>query len=292
MDFTISAYKKLLESLISAGYSFVTFKEYIESQAKPGCSSFVILRHDVDRLPENSLRTSLIENSLGIKGTYYFRIVPESYDEEIIREISKLGHEIGYHYEDVDLANKQLKIKNSKFLPEADQPPAKKIKNMPAIRQDFTFNEGTLIDLSYESFCKNLDRIKNIADVKTICMHGSPLSKFDNKIIWGKYNYKNLGLIGEPYLDLNWNEFGYLTDTGRKWNGEDVSVRDKVNSKYKFKFKSTIDIINNIDRLPARVMFTVHPQRWNDNMFSWVNELALQSIKNAIKKLLLVKRNT
>jgi hypothetical protein len=56
------------------------------------------LRHDVDRLPQNSLRTAQIETQLNLKATYFFRVVPESYDEEIIKEIHSLGHEIGYHY--------------------------------------------------------------------------------------------------------------------------------------------------------------------------------------------------
>ena len=53
----------------------------------------------------------------------------------------------------------------------------------------------------------------------TIRMHGSPLSPFDNKIVWQKYNYRELEIIGDPYFDIDWNEFGYLTDTGRRWDG-------------------------------------------------------------------------
>jgi hypothetical protein len=49
------------------------------------------------------------------------------------------------------------------------------------------------IELSYESFCKNLEMFRKNFDIKTICMHGSPCSKYDNKIIWEKYNYKDLG---------------------------------------------------------------------------------------------------
>ena len=92
-------------------------------------------------------------------------------------------------------------------------------------------------------------------DVKTICMHGSPRSKYDNRIIWSKYNYKDLGIIAEPYFDIDFNEFAYFTDTGRRWNGNKFSIRDKVKSKYNFDFKSTQDIINDIDKLPNKVMF-------------------------------------
>jgi hypothetical protein len=86
-----------------------------------------------------------------------------------------------------------------------------------------------LIDLAYESFCGNLERLRENFDVKTICMHGSPLSRFDNRIIWEKYDYRELGIIGEPYLDVDFSEVFYLTDTGRRWDG--VSVRDKVGSR-------------------------------------------------------------
>jgi len=40
-----------------------------------------------------------MEHETGIRGRYYFRIVAESYEEQVIREIYALGHEIGYHYE-------------------------------------------------------------------------------------------------------------------------------------------------------------------------------------------------
>ncbi len=268
MDFTISAYRKLLESLLSRGYLFLTFKEYISAGVMPENNSILILRHDVDLLPANSLRTAELEHSLGIKGTYYFRIVPGSYDREIIKKIAELGHETGYHYEDVDLANRKFKAENGKV----------------------EISEDELIDLSYESFRANLDMIRETADVKTICMHGSPLSKFDNKIIWKKYDYRELGLIGEPYLDIDWEKFGYLTDTGRKWNGRSVSVRDKVSSQNSFDFRSTYDIIKGIKTLPSRLMITVHPQRWNDDMLKWTKELAAQNIKNVIKKYFFVRR--
>ena len=126
-------------------------------------------------------------------------------------QISELAYEIGYLYEDVDFVVKRERL-NGK-------------------RQKLEKNE--LIDLAYESFCNNLAKMRGVADIKTICSHGSPRSKYDNRIIWSqrdafgrKYDYKTLGIIGEPYFDINWNDFGYLTDTGRRWNG--VAIRDKV----------------------------------------------------------------
>ena len=59
-------------------------------------------------------------------------------------------------------------------------------------------------------------------------MHGSPLSKYDNKKIWEKYDYRDFGIIGDPSFDIDYDEVFYITDTGRAWNNSNVSIRDKV----------------------------------------------------------------
>lgn len=267
MDFTRATYKSFLQVLQLKHDNSLSFQDYRNSFSPSIIQSIVILRHDVDRSPKNALKIAQIENSLGISGTYYFRITPESYNLEIMNKILNMGHEIGYHYEDIDLINSKLRIENGELLK----------RNSEKYRE-------ILIDMAYESFCKNLVMLRRNFDIKTICMHGSPKSKYDNRIIWEKYNYKDLGIIGEPYYDIDWNEFAYFTDTGRRWNGNSVSIRDKVNSRYNFNFKTTQQIIDNIDKLPNKVMFTVHPERWNDSIIPWVRELVWQNVKNQVKK--------
>ena len=282
-DFTLTTYRLLLEALKKRNYTFFPFSAFLETKSSLANrnSSIIILRHDVDRLPGNSLATARIENEMGIRGSYYFRIVQESFNEKIIKRIAELGHEIGYHYEDVNVVMSSQKSE--------------------VRSQNGSIDEEKLIDLAYESFCKNLQRMREVADIKTICMHGSPLSKFDNKMIWSqrdafgrKYNYKDLGIIGEPYFDINWNEFGYLTDTGRRWDG--VAIRDKVKSSFqdqrlkdkgKSKFKKTQDIIANINSLPDKMMFTIHPERWTDDWFLWSKQLVFQNVKNVVKRVLI-----
>lgn len=258
MDFTLSTYKKLLESLLKQGYAFQTFLEFLQSPA----NKVIVLRHDVDARKENSLGFAKLQHQLGIKGSYYFRVVPESFDEKIIKKIAGMGHEIGYHYETMDFVSEKRKVKSEKW----------------------TLAE--LIDKAYEEFCRNLEVFRKIIPVETICMHGSPRSKYDNKMIWDKYDYKTLGIIGEPYFDIDFSKVGYLTDTGRRWNGDKVSIRDKVNSSFNFNFRSTQNIINSVDQLPDQVMYTFHPQRWNDNWCPWIKELVMQNVKNQVKRIL------
>ena len=248
MDFSIEIYKKLLTSLKSENFKFLKFNEFVKENNEKS----LVLRHDVDLLPENSLRFAKIQAEMKIQGTYFFRAVPESWDVTIIKEIASLGHEIGYHYETMDTAMGN-------------------------------------IDNAWDQFCLHLENLRKIAEVNTVCMHGSPRSHFDNRALWEKYDYRSLGLIGEPYLDVNFNETLYLTDTGRRWDGYKVSIRDKIPihqerwNKEGLIFHSTEDIINRVNELPNRIMFTFHPQRWHDRYPGWLKELLVQKLKNTIK---------
>lgn len=263
MDFTIKIYYRLLEALQSQNYNFQTFSDFLTSPKE----KVVILRHDVDAKKENSLRFAKIQKQFDVKGSYYFRMVPQSYNGDVIREIADLGHEIGYHYEDMDFAVKRKKKKGER----------KK------------FSEEELLDTAFEIFSKNLEILRKLYPVKTICMHGSPLSKFDNKALWKKYNYRDHGIIGEPYFDIDFNNVFYITDTGRRWDGDKVSVRDKVSSNFNLSFHSTAEIIENVQSLPDQIMMTFHPQRWNDNFVQWTKEIVFQNLKNQVKKLYIRK---
>jgi hypothetical protein len=162
--------------------------------------------------------------------------------------------------------------------------------------------EEDLYNLAIELFQENLEKFRMLYPVKTICMHGSPLSAFDNKSLWKKYNYRDFGIIGEPYFDLDFTKLLYITDTGRRWDGGKMSVRDKVQSdvesgtwnpesetrNLRLSFHSTFDIISaaNSGLLPDQIMFTFHPQRWTDKPVPWIRELVLQRAKNVIKRLI------
>jgi hypothetical protein len=69
-------------------------------------------------------------------------------------------------------------------------------------------------------------------------MHGSPLSRWDSRLLWSRYDYREFGIIGEPYFDVDFDEVLYLTDTGRRWDGERFSVRDKVRGNEELRMKN------------------------------------------------------
>ena len=259
-DFTLDIYRELLETLQAKGYRLISFAEYLQNTGKPGyrdTDRFVILRHDVDLKAANSLKTAQIEHALGAKASYYFRIVPESNQPEIIRAIVALGHEIGYHYEDMSLCDGD-------------------------------------IEKAYEHFKTWLDYFRRYYAVETVCMHGAPTSKWDSKELWKKYDYKTLGLIGEPYRDTDFSDVFYLTDTGRCWDGYKVSVRDKIPGYQEewtakgLTWHTTQELIAAVEQgsMPAHVMITTHPQRWTNDTAAWYKEWLLQSAKNIVKRII------
>ena len=268
-DFTLYQYRHLLESLLQQGYQFLTFEHYCEQKSSPHSPlasspdrpKYILLRHDVDLKAANSLATAQIEHELGISATYYFRVVPQSNQPDIIRAIAALGHEIGYHYEDM------------------------------ALMQGDT-------EKAYAHFQQQLTYFRQFYPVRTICMHGAPTSQWDGKELWKHYDYRALGIIGEPYFDIDFSQMFYLTDTGRCWDGYKVSVRDKIPvyqdqwNAQGLVYHATHDIIHAAEQgsLPPRIMITTHPQRWTDRPLAWLKELLVQNAKNIIKRLFLVKK--
>jgi hypothetical protein len=97
---------------------------------------------------------------------------------------------------------------------------------------------------------------------------------------------------------VDFSKVFYLTDTGRRWDGFSVSVRDRV-PVYQdiwlskgWVYHSTDDFLEAVLKgcFPNRLMLTTHPQRWTNNLVSWLSELILQNIKNVIKKVIVKKR--
>lgn len=255
MDFTINRYAQMLAALKDAGFLFV---QRLSSNSDV---RQVLMRHDVDLRPDRSLQLAHVEADLGVHAIYYFRAVPESWDEVVIKEIASLGHEVGYHYESLTTC-------------------------------------GGNIDDAYRDFCDNIHRMSDLvgSPIRTICMHGSPRSSYDSKDIWKKYDYHSLGVDFEPYMDTDFVHTFYLTDTGRRWDGYKVSVRDRIPQfqekwqKEGLSFRATSQIIEAVNSADSMIykcaynlMITTHPQRWTDSFIPWTSELIIQNLKNIIK---------
>ncbi len=215
---------------MSKDYTFMTMEEFI---AAPAYKKTIVLRHDVDEKPHNALKIAKAEYDLGLKATYYFRIVKISNDSSIIKAIAALGHEIGYHYEDYASAVGDL-------------------------------------DKAIFNFTANLAYFRTFYPVKTVCMHGSSMSDYDNRTMWKYYSLSDFGIIGEPYISIDYKKVFYLTDTGMCWDGNKYSVRDFVKNYFGLSYHRSSDIIKAVrgDTFPTCVVLQSHTL-WTDSFFEW-----------------------
>lgn len=277
-DFTYLKYTELCRNLIQSDLDLLTVENYLSRDCKP--DKFVILRHDIDDESDlnYALKMAKTEHDLGFHTTYYFRICDNVFDEDTIRTIANMGHEIGYHYE---------------VLGEA---------------------EGNY-EKAIELFEKHLSKIRTVCEVKTIAQHGGPLrnclniikisnlvklliqylrgenifDKWESKKIWDKYDFRDYGIIGEPYLSIDFNEVLYLSDTNRTWIDTKYRLKDKTKSNNLAKIRKTDDILELIrSEKQPKIHMLVHPSNWKQTFSEWIVWYFLQQIRNIGKKTLLI----
>lgn len=223
------------------------------------------LRHDVDLRPEYSLRIAQVEAEMGMKATYYFRSMHFKSHAKVIKDIITLGHEAGYHYESLTTCNGN-------------------------------------IEAAYNDFCNNLDVLRKLVPVSTACAHGSPRSPWNSQDIWEQHDIHALGIDYEPMMDTDFSHTLYLTETGRRWDGYKVSVRDKV-PQYQEQweregliFHHTDDIIKALKDSQHHIhrkslLVNTHPQRWMPFGIQWMMEAGLQQAKNIAKRVIVSTRH-
>lgn len=99
-QFSLNHYVECIELAEQEGYKIKRVCDYNNEDKK-----VILLRHDIDFSLKYALELAKLEYQIGIKSSYYVylhswgynALAPESMD--IIKKISKMGHEIGLHYD-------------------------------------------------------------------------------------------------------------------------------------------------------------------------------------------------
>lgn len=247
LDFTFRKYRELCDTMLNSDYTLLNVDKYITLNNKP--NKYIILRHDVDIKPERSLIIAQIEREFNINSTYYFRITDEVYQPALLKQIAEREHEIGYHYEVLDKA-----------------------------KGDFS--------KAIKIFAEELGELRQICDIKTICMHGNSRTRWDNRDLWRHYDFKEFDIIGEAYLSIDFNDVVYFSDTARTWNPK-YKIKDlNSSSEGKAIINKTDDLIKLIkeEKFP-HLYILMHPDDWCDNFGKWSSNLVTRKFKNVGKLL-------
>ena len=259
-DFSIPKYEAICSTLANSGYQSITLSDYFNVGGIDLFKKRVILRHDVDRLAFMSLPMADIESNFGLSACYYFRM-PRTFKPKIIQYLVALGHEVGFHYENLSKANGNL-------------------------------------ESAIESFSHDLNRFREIVQVKTITMHGNPASRFDNRDLWNSVHIRDFDLLGEAYMDMNFEQVMYYSDTGRTWEEGKFNIRDhipegKSTIQDKPNIKTTDDLIDLIKKEDRNLYLVMHPERWPSSKSGWVlsfiKDIALNRGKIIFKTLYALK---
>jgi hypothetical protein len=292
-DFTFETYGELLDAGLESGYEFLTVREYLATDDGELPDQFIILRHDVDRKPENALAMARLEAARGVPSTYYVRTIDKTFQPGLIRRIEELGHEVGYHYEDMDRADGDVAA-------------------------------------AHESFSAELARMRALVSVDTVCMHGNPLTAHDNRDMWdadggaseaaaggtatdggaltgeaettegksgtgvvasdehgGTPTFDTYGLLGEAYLSMDFEDVTYFSDTGRTWRDGALKIKDHTMGEGDKRIQ-----VDTTDELAAllrsgevdRICALTHPNRWARTPGEWAIESAKDYAINVAKR--------
>jgi hypothetical protein len=261
LDFTMERYRDLCEAIVQSGYTPMTVRGYLEAETLP--ARLAVVRHDVDSAPRQEPKIARIENGFGIKATYYFRHRHSIFRPEVMRSLAGMGHEVGYHYEAMDKG---------------------KGDSRKAI----------------EIFGRELAAFREVVEIKTISMHGNPLTQWDNRDLWRDHDFRSFGLAGEAYLSFDRSRIGYLSDTGRTW-GPRFKVKDwlpprpgSTDPPYAVpRIDSTDDLIEMLrSRQCDHLYLNTHAGRWADGPLDWTRHYAEDQAVRLVKRALALRRRT
>jgi len=102
MPSRLPAYRAMLRTMLDAGYRIWSIEGFWRAIRDDGATPegrHVVVRHDVDTDPRTAAAMWAIDRSLGVVGSYYFRL--STIDAPLMRDIVAGGGEASYHYEEL-----------------------------------------------------------------------------------------------------------------------------------------------------------------------------------------------
>jgi hypothetical protein len=195
-DFLMSSrlpeYRALLGLALHAGYRGVSlvegYRQLCSDNGNSGDTRLLILRHDIDSDQNTAHKMWEIEKNLGLHATYYFRLSTADFD--LMREIEAGGGEASYHYEELAILAKGLRLDDCKSL----------VYYLPPARQLFKLN-------------LELFRARSGLAMKTVASHGDFINRqlgiCNREILRSAQLRQELGIEVEAYDEALMDQVSY-----------------------------------------------------------------------------------
>jgi hypothetical protein len=276
MLFTYESYRRLLETIAGNGYAVHGIEDILAARAAGTLpdGNYVAIRHDVDYFPDRAKAIAEIEAERRITTTYYIRRRFFDTNLDLVRTIAGLGHQVGYHYEEVDTHQKA--------------------PNLQVGRDALGFFIGALLDIDRLGF-----------HIRSICAHGNPMTDVDNRQVVHllrdpevldhlafTYDRDEIRtkiierLIGDASIDITGRDFDlYIPDTGR-FNPR-FNLKDRIDDCAIAGLRSLDDLDRLLkDGAHRRIYMNMHPDRWSGDPVTWLFDWSLDTVKNILKAIL------
>ena len=226
--FTHAAYAYLLDAIDDAGHETLTVREYLSPGRLP--ERFVVLRHDVDRKPRRAEALARLETDLGVSASYYFH--PSAFRETRAERVEDLGHEVGYHYDDVATARGDLHTARALFT-------------------------------------NNLRVFRRACDVDTVSPHAAALSPHENASLWERGpSFEQFDLLGDADRSVDYVDLAFLSDAGRTFRERPADRARALGEQDQAPTADTVDDLAARFREGAieRACLLTHPRRWTTSL--------------------------
>lgn len=159
VEFTETEYLHLLD-LAASKYRFCN---YAEEAGTP----FLVWRHDIDYSPQRALALARIEAAKKLRLVYHVQVASRYYNvfepeiADILKEIARLGHEIGLHF-DMDVFGIDTKVSQDELL------------NRIAFEKHVleTVVEAPMESLSFHNYSVNIERLEKtdeLCGMRNVC---------------------------------------------------------------------------------------------------------------------------
>ncbi|MET3287792.1 UNVERIFIED_CONTAM: hypothetical protein ABID98_000362 [Brevibacillus sp. OAP136] len=128
MPSRLATFENLLNQAIECDYevhSVASFWEVIKSGGPVSGKRYLILRHDVDTDIATAREMWTIEQRLGVRASFYFRL--STIDIPLMRQIHEEGGEASYHYEEIATIGKEKALSTEQQI----------VRELPLMRHSF-----------------------------------------------------------------------------------------------------------------------------------------------------------
>ena len=228
-------YETLLGAALDHGYDAVSLEPWVRGAADAAPRQLV-LRHDVDQLPQSALTMAAIDERLGLRATWYFRW--RTADPDVIETLRRRGHAVGLHYE--TLTRRMLELGVG---PEGDT---------PQLREECR----ELLRLEIAAFARRFGR------PRSICPHGDTrLPGVSNGVL----------TQGRPLV-----EFGVEFDATHAMLGRELGYWLTDRSGVQEAWKDGVDPHRLLADGVTPILCVTHPNNWVSGPSVWRDRLLLR----------------